>query len=338
MPDHKVRLSANGNLSRRAMLVAGLVAAQVALVPFPPARADYPDRVIRLVVPFAAGGPTDVVARLVSAKLGAKLGQSVIVENRPGAGANIGITAVAKAAPDGYTFLLTSNVFTGNPAVYTRRFYDPVADFVPMIDFGGSPNVIAAHPGTGFKTFDDLVAYAKANPGKLNYAIPGVGSLSQLGQELANLKAGIKLVAVPFNGGNPAVMAAVQGTTQLVVANVASAISLLREGQLVPLAQTGHKRWPDLPNVKTLDEYGIHGANYGTYYSMLAPAGTPQPIVDRVAKEVLAILEEPEVRERLFKAGIDVKEGGGPDRLRAHIAQELPMWMDVAKQTGIRID
>jgi tripartite-type tricarboxylate transporter receptor subunit TctC len=323
---------------RRRHFLSALAAVPFALCGLASAHAEYPDRVIKLVVPFAAGGPTDVVARLMSVKLGAVLGQSVIVENRPGAGANIGISAVAKAQPDGYTFLVTSNVFTGNPAVYSRHFYDPVKDFVPMIDFGGSPNVIAANPGTGFKTFDDMVAYAKANPGKLNYAIPGVGSLSQLGQELANIKAGIKLVAVPFNGGNPAAMSAVQGTTQLVVANVASAISLLRDGQLVPLAQTGDKRWYDLPDTKTLDEYGIHGANYGTYFSLLAPAGTPQPIVDRVVKEVLTILKEPEVKDRLLKAGIDVNDGGGPDRLRDHIAKELPMWSDVAKQTGVRID
>jgi tripartite-type tricarboxylate transporter receptor subunit TctC len=324
--------------SRRTLLLSGLAAAPFVLSGLSSARAEYPDHVIKIIVPFAAGGPTDTVSRLVAAKLAAPLGQSVIVENRPGAGANIGITAVAKAAPDGYTFLITSNVFTGNPAVYKRHFYDPVKDFVPMIDFGGSPNAIAAYPGTGFKTLDDMIAYAKANPTKLNYAIPGVGSLSQLGQELMNLKAGIKLVSVPFNGGNPAVMAAVAGTTQLVVANVASAISLLREGQLVALAQTGDKRWPDLANVKTLDEYGIHGANYGTYYSMLAPAGTPKPVVDRVVKAVLAILQEPEVKERLLKAGIDVTEGGGPDHLRDHIAKELPMWRDVAKQTGVSID
>jgi tripartite-type tricarboxylate transporter receptor subunit TctC len=159
-----------------------------------------------------------------------------------------------------------------------------------------------------------------------------------LGQELASIKAGIKLVAVPFNGGNPAAMAAVQGTTHLIVANVASVITLLRDGQLVPLAQTGDKRWGDLPNTRTLNEYGIHGANYGTYFSMMAPAGTPQPIVDRVVKEVLTILKEAEVKERLLKAGIDVNDGGGPDHLRAHIAKELPMWADVAKQTGVRID
>jgi tripartite-type tricarboxylate transporter receptor subunit TctC len=338
MADDPVNRTMCRALSRRQMLLAASAAVPLTLAGLSSARADYPDRIVKLVVPFAAGGPTDSVARLMSVKLGAVLGQSVIVENRPGAGANIGITAVAKSPPDGYTFLLTSNVFTGNPAVYSRHFYDPVKDFVPMIDFGGSPNVIAANPATGFKTFDDMVAYAKANPGKLNYAIPGVGSLSQLGQELANMKAGIKLVAVPFNGGNPAALAAVQGTTQLVVANVASAISLLRDGKLVPLAQTGDKRWGDLPDTKTLNEYGIHGANYGTYFSLMAPAGTPQPIVDRVVKETLTILKEPEVKARLLKAGIDVDDGGGPDHLRAHIAKELPMWADVAKQTGVRID
>lgn len=326
---------------RQAIGYAALVAAQSMAVGFlgvSPARAEYPDRLIKLVVPFAPGGPTDAVARLVSARLGEKLGQPVIVENRPGADANIGISYVAKAAPDGYTFLFTTNVFTGNPAVYTRQFFDPINDFVPMVDFGGSPNVIAANPGTGFKTLDDLIRFAKENPGKLNYAIPGVGSLSQLGQEMMDSKVGIKLIPVPYNGGNPAALAAVTGTAHLVIANVASIMQLLRTGKLVPLAQTGPKRWPDLPNVKTLEEYGIHGSTYVTYFSMLAPAGTPKPIVDLVSNDILELLKDPDVKQHLFQAGIDTDDGGGQDHLRERIAQELPMWANVARQTGLRID
>ncbi|GAA5235714.1 tripartite tricarboxylate transporter substrate-binding protein [Verticiella sediminum] len=318
-----------------------LVAAQSMVLGFSgvsQAQAEYPERLIKIVVPFAPGGPTDSVARLVSARLSEKLEQSVIVENRPGAGANIGISHVAKAEPDGYTFLFTTNVFTGNPAVYKRHFYDPVNDFVPMVDFGGSPNVIAAYPGTGFKTLDDLVRFAKENPGKVNYATPGVGSLSELGQALLDSKVGIELVPVPYNGGNPAALAAVTGEVQLVIANVASIMQLMRVGKLVPLAQTGPKRWPDLADVKTLEEYGIHGSTYVTYFSMLAPAGTPQPIVDLVSNGVLDLLKDPGLKQQLFQAGIDTDDGGGQDHLRARIAQELPMWADVAKQIGVSID
>jgi tripartite-type tricarboxylate transporter receptor subunit TctC len=298
--------------------------------------ADYPNRVIRLLVPLAPGGPADTIARLISIPLAQSLGQAVIVENRPGAAGNIGMAMAAKADPDGYTFLITSNMFVGNPAVSKQQFYDPVKDFEPMIDFGGSPNVIAAHPGLGFKSLAELITYAKANEGKLTYSTPGFGSLSQLGVELLSLDAGIKLLHVPYAGGSPAVQAAVAGVTQLTVVNVASIMSLIKEGRLVALVQTGSQRWPELPDVKTLSESGIRGADYDTYYSMLAPARTPKPILDRIVKEVTMILQEPEIRERLWQIGISVESGGGPDHLRERIAHDLPMWKGIVEKTGIR--
>jgi tripartite-type tricarboxylate transporter receptor subunit TctC len=317
-------------------IAAALLALAGLTAPMQPARAAYPDRVIKIIVPFPPGGGADFVSRLIGDRLSKALGQAVVIDNRAGASGNTGIQAAAKSENDGYNLLITSSVFVGNPAVSVQKFYDPYKDFEPIMNFGGSPNLIAAYPKTGFKNLEDMIAYAKANPGKINYSTPGTGSLSQLGMELLALQAGIKLVHVPFRGGGPAVQAAVAGTTELTVLNIASLISLVKSGQLVGLAQTGPKRWPDLANVKTLDESGVHGANYDTYYSMFAPAGTPKPIVDRLVKELTTIMQDKEVRTKLMTGGVDPDSGGGPDQLRARIAKEVPMWEEVVKKIGFK--
>jgi len=266
------------------------------------------------------------------------LGQAVVIENRGGAAGNIGIAAAAKTEPDGYTLLLSSSVFTSNPATAKQHFYDPIKDFEPIFSFGGSPNLIAANPKLGIKSLKDLIAYAKANPGKLNYSTPGVGTPSQLGIELLTLQTGAKFQHIPYPGGGPAVQAAVAGDVQLTVVNIASIISLVRDGQLVGIAQTAPKRWRDMPDVETQQDAGVKGADYDVYYAMFAPAGTPKAIVARIGKELAAIAARGDVKERLLKVGVDTATGGDAELLRATIAREVPMWKDVVQKAGIKID
>ncbi len=325
-------------LTRRKLLGTAALASAGLLVGADSARAEWPERTVKILVNFPPGGGADNTARTIQPLLQQALGQPVIIENRGGAAGNIGISAAAKAEPDGYSILLTSSVFTSNPATAKQNFYDPIKDFEPIISFGGSPNLIAANPKLGINNLKDLLAYAKANPGKLNYSTPGVGTPSQLGIELLSLQTGAKFQHVPYSGGNPAVQAAVAGDVQLTVVNIASLISLVRGGQLVGVVQTGPKRWHELPDVGTQQEAGVTGADYDVYYSILVPAGTPKPAVARLSKELSAIAKRDDVREKLLKIGVDVSTGGDAEHLRAKIAKEVQMWKDVVQKADIKVN
>jgi len=322
---------------RAALAMLAGPAACVLLAPAS-ARAEYPERPIRVIIPFAAGGGADTTARIIQNPLQQALGQPIVIENRPGAAGNVGIGAAAKAAHDGYTLLLTSSVFTSNPATAKQKLYDPIKDFEPIVSFGGSPNVIAANPKLGIKTLPELIAFAKANPGKLNYSTPGVGTPSQLGIELLTLQTGAKFQHVPYGGGSPAVQAAVAGHVELTVVNIASVISLIRSGQLVAVTQTGPVRWHELPDVATQQESGVNGADYDVYYSLMAPSGVPKPIVERLRKALDEIVARKEVQEQLLKAGVDARTGSNAEALRARIAREVAMWKDVVQKAGIKVD
>jgi tripartite-type tricarboxylate transporter receptor subunit TctC len=325
-------------LTRRGLLGTAALATAGVLVGAGQARAEWPERTVKIIVNFPPGGGADTTARTIQPLLQQALGQPVIIENRGGAAGNIGISAASKAEPDGYTILLTSSVFTSNPATAKQNFYDPIKDFEPIISFGGSPNLIAANPKLGINNLKDLIAYAKANPGKLNYSTPGVGTPSQLGIELLTLQTGAKFQHVPYPGGGPAVQAAVAGDVQLTVVNIASLISLVRGGQLVGVVQTGPKRWHELSDVGTQQEAGVTGADYDVYYSILVPSGVPKPIGARLAKELDAIAKRPDVRERLLKVGVDVTTGGDAEFLRAKIAREVKMWKDVVQKANIKVN
>jgi tripartite-type tricarboxylate transporter receptor subunit TctC len=319
---------------REWICVAAIAAVTILSAGIAPVRAAWPERTITIIAHFAPGGSNDLLARLIASELGPALGQSAIVENRPGANGNIGLTAAARASPDGYTLVVASGVVLINPSV-GKAGYDPIKDFAPIAYLGASPNVLLTRPGSGIASLQELIAKAKANPGKLTYSSPGVGSVSQLAVELLQLRTNTKFIHVPYSGAAPAAQAAVAGTTDFGSINIAGLIGLINSGAAKPLVQTGKLRWPDLPDVPTMQEAGIPNAEVETSQMLLAPAGTPKPIIDRLAREVLAIMRKPEVRERMLKASF-AAQPEGPDELRARIALEVPMWKELVERSGIQ--
>jgi tripartite-type tricarboxylate transporter receptor subunit TctC len=317
----------------RAIAALGLA---VAVSVAGPARAEWPDRPITVIVHFAPGGANDLLGRLIAAELAPALGQGVVVENRPGANGNIGLTAAARAAPDGYTLVVASGVVLVNPSV-GKVAYDPIKDFAPVAYLGYSPNMLLTRPDSGIRTVQDLIAKAKANPGKINFSSPGVGSVSQLAVELLKLRANIQLVHVPYSGAAPAAQAAAAGTVEIASVAVAGMMGPVEGGALRAIAQTGGEEWSELPGVPTMAQSGVPDAVVETTQMLLAPAGTPQPIIDRLAKEVLAIMSRPDIRDRMLKASFAVRPEG-PQALAARIAREVPMWKDLVDKAGIRIN
>ncbi len=300
------------------------------------ARAAWPERTITIIVPFPAGGPNDLLGRLLAAELAPKLGANVIVENRPGAVGNIGLATAARATPDGYTLVVVTVVVLINPSV-SKVGYDPLTSFAPIAYLGAAPNVIITRPASGITSIADLIAKAKADPDKLNYASPGVGSVSHLAVELLKLRADIQMTHVPFNGAAPSLQAALAGTTDIASVSIAGLIGHIRSGALKGLAQTGAERWVDLPDVPTMAEAGVPNAVVETSQMFLAPAGTPEPIVKRLAEETRVILQKPDVKEKMLKAGFMVKYEG-PEQLHARMAREIPLWKEIVERAGLKKD
>jgi tripartite-type tricarboxylate transporter receptor subunit TctC len=317
---------------RRALLAIVLAAAASAT----DARAEYPERQITMVACFPAGGGTDIAARLINTQLGEALGKPVIVENRGGAGGSIGTAAVARAAPDGYTLLVCSSAFVVNPSLYANVTYDPLKDFVPIMAIGASPNAFVVPAQSEIKTMPELIAKAKANPGKLNWTSPGAGTTPYLAGELLKLRTGINMQHIPFAGAGPAATAALGGQVDMYTANIGSLMGPIEAGKLRPIAVTSKQRWRELPDVPSLDELGIKDAESDTFQGIYAPARTPQPVIDRLAKELAAILARPDVREKFVKAGLPVV-AEGPEVFRARIAREVPMYKEIIDKAGLRI-
>ena len=300
------------------------------------ARAEYPDHPVTIVSCFPAGGGTDLAMRLIHVELGKALGQPVIIENRGGAGGSLGTGVVARAPADGYTLLGCSSAFVVNPSLYAHVPYDPFKDFVPIMVIGASPNVFVVPTQSKIQSMKELIEKAKANPGKLNWTSPGVGTTPQLAGELLKIKAGINMVHIPYAGAGPAGTAVLAGLVDMYAANYGSLTGLLSSGKVRPIAVTSKKRWPDLPNVPTLDELGIKDAESDTFQALFAPAGTPKPIVDRLAKEIGKILAQPEMKAKFAKLGLPVL-AEGPDVFRARIAREVPMYKEVIEKAGLKI-
>ena len=318
-------------LMRRLLLAA---VATLSATPF--ARADYPDRQITIIVCFPAGGGADIAARLIGTPLGEALGGTAIIENRGGAGGNIGITAAMRAPPDGYTLLVCSSAFVVNPSLYAQAAYDPFKDFEPIMTLGASPNVITVPAQSDIKTLPELIARAKANPGKLNWTSPGAGTTPYLAGEVIKLRTGITMEHIPFAGAGPATTAVLGGQVDMYSANIGSVSSLIEGGKVRPLAVTALKRWPELPEVPTLEELGIKDAVSDTFYGLYAPAGTPQPIIGRIVKELTAILARPDVKEKFAKAGMPVVSES-PAVFRQRIAREVPMYKEIVDKAGLKI-
>ena len=297
--------------------------------------AGYPDRPVKIIVPFAPAGPTDIMARILATHLGEAIGGNFIVENRPGAGGNIGIGTAARADADGYTLLVTSSAFVVNPALYAKIPYDPFADFAAIAELGTSPNVILADPKLGLNSIADLVARARAHPGELNYASPGIGTTPHLSGELLKITAGLEIVHVPFSGAGPAIQALLGGVTQLAVAALPPAQPHIESGALKALAVTGAHRWFDLPDVPTMVELGYTDFISDTFQGFLAPAKTPDAIVELLSTKAIDVLKTPKIAEQLRNNGFEVI-ANGPDGLRKRIADEVPKWRDIVAKAGIK--
>jgi tripartite-type tricarboxylate transporter receptor subunit TctC len=324
---------------RRRRGAAFLLASLLALVAASGATAQqlpapWPERSITLTVCFPPGGSTDVAARLLAPPMSEALGRPVVVENRPGAGGNIGIGAVARSQPDGHTLLVCSSAFVVNPSLYARAPYDPVRDFAPITTVGASTNVFAVRAASPFRSLAEVLAVARASPDRMNYASSGVGTTPHLAGEVLKLRAGVSMQHIVFAGAGPATQAALAGTVELLVANQGSIEPLLRSGQLRPLAQTGATRADDMPEVPTLADVGFPGNESDTFIGLWAPAATPAPVLARLAETVLNALRRPEMVERLRLAGLPVV-ADGPEGLRARVAREVPLWREVIRQAKI---
>ncbi|WP_338691000.1 tripartite tricarboxylate transporter substrate binding protein [Bradyrhizobium sp. 26S5] len=320
--------------SRRAILKAGGVLAVAGLAGEARA-AGYPERPIKVIVPFAPGGPTDIMARILGTHLGEALGGTIVVENRPGGGGNIGIGIAAHADADGYTLLITSSAYVVNPGLCAKIPYDPAKDFAPIAELGTSPNVILVNPKLGINSVADLVARARANPDELNYASPGLGTTPHLAGELFKITGQIQMAHVPFSGAGPAIQAILSGTTQVAFAALPPAHPHIESGALKALAVTGTYRWFDLPDVPTMIELGYKDFVSDTFQGFLAPANAPSSIVALLSAKSIAILKTPKITEQLRNDGFEVL-ANGPDGMRKRIADEVPKWRDIIAKAGIK--
>jgi tripartite-type tricarboxylate transporter receptor subunit TctC len=334
MSGSKPSLSSRREVLRTTGLAIGAMVTS-GLAPDLARAAGYPDRPVKIIVPFAPAGPTDIMARVLSRHLGEALGGSVIVENKAGAGGNIGIGAAAHADPDGYTLLVTSSAYVVNPGLYEKIPYDPYKDFAPIAELGTSPNVILAGPKLGINSIAELIARARANPNELNYASPGIGTTPHLSGELLKIVGGIQITHVPFSGAGPAIQAVLGGVTQLACAALPPAHPYIESGALRALAVTGAHRWFDLPEVPTMVELGYKDFIADTFQGFLAPVKTPSDIVGRLSAGALKILRTPEIADQLRNDGFEVI-ANGPDGMRKRIEDEVPKWRDVVARAGIK--
>jgi tripartite-type tricarboxylate transporter receptor subunit TctC len=334
VPDHRKPLPSRRQFLKTTGLAAGAAAAPV-LRPRRALAAGYPNRTIKIIVPFAPAGPTDIMARILGQNLGAALPGNVIVENRSGAGGNLGIGYTAHAEADGYTLLVTSSAYVVNPSLYATIPYNPFKDFAPIAELGTSPNAIMVDPKLGINSIAELFARARAKPDELNYASPGAGTTPHLSGELLKIVGNVEITHVPFSGAGPAIQALLGGVTQLAVTALPPAIPYLESGAIKALAVTGARRWIDLPNVPTMIDLGYKDFVADTFQAFLAPANTPPEIVARLSVASVEALKKPEIIEQLRINGFEVIANGA-DGLRQRIATEVPKWHDVIAKAGIK--
>lgn len=321
---------------RRVVAVAlVLLCAQPALAPA--LAQSYPDRPIRIIVPTPAGGPVDVIARLIGAALLASLGQNVFIENRPGAGNTLGSRQAAAADPDGYTLMVSAaSGLIMSPMIYSNAGYDD-ASFAPVALIAETPQLLVVNPQLPVKTVAELVAYAKANPGKLNYSTGGIGTLPHLSAELFKKTTGTQIVHVPYKGGGPALTSVVAGETQMTFDTVATSLPLAQDGKLRVLAVVGPKRVPELPDVPTMPESGFPAISTGAWTALLAPKGTPTAIVTKLNVAVNAALQSEPMKSTLAKFGAQPR-GGTPQDLADHIASEQKKWAPIVQALNLKVE
>ena len=299
----------------------------------------YPNRPVRIIVPYPPGSGTDIVARLLGQRIGESWGQPIVVDNRPGAGAIVGVDAVAKSAPDGYTLgIADTGPLAINPSLYPKLPYDPLRDFAPVIEVAKLPFMLVAHPSLGVSSVAELIAEARRRPGQINYASVGNGSGVHLATELFRKRAGIDIVHIPYKGSAPALTDVLAGTTPLMFVNLLSGLPLVRSGKLRALAVGTTERLRALPDVPTVSQAGVPGYQFEAWFGVIAPAGTPVAVVERLNSEFRKVLAAPEVRDRLLNEGGMEPVGGSAAQFARLIAAEREHWGKLVKETGARVD
>jgi len=302
-----------------------------------PVQAQYPEKPLRFILPFPPGGGTDTLGRVIGQKLSDMLGQQVVMDNRPGAGANLGAEIAAKSPPDGYTLFMGNVAHTINVSLYSRLNYDLARDFAPVTLLASTPNILVVHPSLPVKSVKELIALAKAQPGRLDYASSGSGSSSHLAAELFDNMAGVKMTHVPYKGGGPAVIALISGQVSVGFATTPSVISYVKAGKLRGLAVTGAHRSPAIPGLPTISEAGVPGYEAGTWYGLLVPSGTPKEIIARLHADAVKVLKLPDVKARLDATGYEAI-GSTPEEYAAYTRTEIAKWAGVIKASGVHVD
>ncbi len=320
----------------RSIISAALAAAAL-LAPAVQA-ADYPTKAVRMVIAFTPGGPSDILSRLVGGKLGERMGQPFVFDNRPGAGGNIAGEIVATSPADGYTLMIANNaVLAANASLYKKMTFDPGKDLLPVVWVASQPNILVVHPSVPANSVKELVDYLKARPGQLNYASSGSGAAAHLAGELFKSMTKTDMVHIPFKGAGPALIETLAGRTQVMFATALSVQPYLQANRLRPLAVTTLKRMDTMPNLPTVAESGAPGFEASTWHGLVAVAGTPRAVTTRLNAEVNAVLKDPQVSKFLESQGAII-EGGTAEKFAAHIKAEIPKWAKVIKDSGARAD
>jgi tripartite-type tricarboxylate transporter receptor subunit TctC len=330
------RMARERTTTRRRFVAAAGLLGFGALVRTRPAQAGYPDRPIKIVVANTPGGPSDIIARIMAAAMQEAMGGTVFVENKGGAGGNIGMGSVARAEPDGYTILLSTSAYSVNPGLYQTLPYDPFADFNAVCELAVSPHVFAVKPDLGVATMKEFVALAKANPDRFNVSTPPIGTTPHLQAEVLKLREGLQgMATVVFAGGGDALKALLSGTVQLSSGVLAPAHPHIKAGTIKGLAVTGRTRWHDLPDIPTMLEAGYPDFVFETYTALMAPAKTPPEVVARLEQVALGVLRRPDMRAKLTESGFEVTAVPGKEHM-ARIAREVPMFADIISRAGIK--